>query len=168
MGDGVGRIRAQVRATLAAARGMLTALHAQLRSQYAESAGEIPWLLEHLRSMLTSHADELAEHLRRLGGGSADENGGDSLAVNLIDTAVRKIAPEGAAAALRDYYTALSLLQAGDLMLETNARALGFSSTAALATRHGEEVGAAMARLREALPAAIKGEIELQSRERTA
>jgi hypothetical protein len=121
-----------------------------------------------MRRLFGAHAEELATHLTRLGAAPGEGGDSGSLALDLVDTAVRKIAPEGAANALRDYYTALSLLHAAALMLETNARALGFSSTAALSTRHREEISTVMARIREALPEAIKGEIDVQTRERTA
>jgi hypothetical protein len=168
MGNAIAQIRAQVSGMLTATRHVLEAVQAQLRSGYAGNGADVLWLLETLRRTFGSHAEELAGHLKRLGASPADAGDTGSLAVDLVDTAVRKIAPEGGANALRDYYTALSLLHAGALMLETNARALGFSSTAALATRHREEISTLMARIREALPGAIKGEIDVQARERTA
>lgn len=168
MGNAIAQMRAEVSGMLTATRHVLAAVQAQLRSGYAGNGPEIPWLLEAMRRLFSAHADELAEHLKRLGASPADRADSGSLAVDLVDAAVRKIAPEGAAKALRDYYTALSLLDAGALIVETDARAQGFSSTAALATRHREEISTLMVRIREALPEAIKGEIDVQSRERTA
>lgn len=169
MGNGIHQVRAYVSDMLNATRSMLKALTRQLRAREFDAEPEIRWVLESLARMLAMHSGELSEHLLRLGAAcTAQESASGSLATDLLDAAVRHIPPEPAAKALRDYYTALSLAQAGALMLETNARALGFSSTAALATRHREEMTAMLARIRDQLPAAVKGEVALQERERSA
>jgi hypothetical protein len=48
---------------------------------------------------------------------------------------------------------------ARSLQLETTARARGYSSTAAMATRHREEIATILSGIRELLPPAIKEEI---------
>lgn len=168
MGNAIQEVRAYVADMLRATRGMLGPVQAQLESPELESMPEARWLLERLLRMLSAHAEELAEHLQRLGAGSAAEKEASTLATDLMDTAMHRIAPERVAKALRDYYTALSLAHAGGLMLETNARALGFSSTAALATRHREELLSMLERIRELLPSAVKGEVQIQERQKSA
>ncbi len=142
MGNAIQQIRANVSDMLSASRQMLASVATQLHSPEIEHLPHARWLLEHLRRTLDAHVRELDEHLRRLGGGSA---------------VVRSFPAHGDVldSTLREYYAGLSLAHAGALMLEANARALGFSSTAALAGRHREEIATMLVHVREALaPAA--------------
>lgn len=168
MGNAILQVRAYVTGMLDATRGMLGPVRAQLQSEQVDSVPEARWLLERLLRMLVLHADELSEHLRRLGAGSPAETRADSLVTDLMNDAMQRIEPEPVGKALRNYYTALSLSHAGALMLETDARALGFSSTAALAARHREETLTMLARIRELLPAAVTGEVDVHDREKSA
>lgn len=168
MGNAIQEIRAHVGEMLRAMRAMLGPVQAQVESSELDKMPEARWLLERLLRMLTAHAEELAEHLQRLGAGGAADKQAGSLATDLMNDAMHRIEPEPVAKALRDYYTALSLAHAGGLMLETNARALGFSSTAALATRHREELLSMLERIRELLPSAIRGEVEIRERQKSA
>jgi hypothetical protein len=81
------------------------------------------------------------------------------LASELVNTAAPALNAQPLARSLRNYYTALSLVHAAALMLETDARAHNYSSTAAMATRHREEIATMLLSLRDLLPAAIKEEI---------
>lgn len=168
MGNAIEEIRAYVAGMLNATRGMLGPVQAQLKSPELERMPEARWLLERMLRMLTAHAEELAGHLQRLGASASAGKQAETLATDLMNTAMHRMEPEPVAKALRDYYTALSLAHAGGLMLETNARALGFSSTAALATRHREELLSMLDRIRELLPSAIKGEVQTREREKSA
>ncbi len=144
MGNAIHQMRAYVADMRNATQRTLALVAAQLRSAEIQALPETRGLLERLVRTLGTHVDDLTEHLRRLGGESA-----------LVELRSDERAPEPVAKALRDYYAALSLAHAGALMLESNARALGFSSTAALAGRHREETATLLARIREALPAAV-------------
>lgn len=160
MGNDIVEIRAHVADMIAADRALLGPVEAQLRAVEVERFPEARWLLERLVQMLGAHVEELAEHLRRLGGAaSLPSDAADTLASDLMNRAARSLNAESLARSLRNYYTALSLAHAAELMLETNARAHGYSSTAALATRHREEIATVLAGIRELLPVAIKGEI---------
>lgn len=160
MGNDILEIRAHVSDMIAAGRAMLAPVTAQLRSRELEKYPEARWLLERLAHTLSAHIDELSEHLGRLGGATATQKDpAETLATDLMQTAARSLNAPSLARSLRNYYTALSLAHAGALMLETNARAHGYSSTAAMATRHREEIATILAGIREMLPAAIKEEI---------
>lgn len=160
MGNDILEIRAHVSDMIAAGRAMLAPVTTQLRSPEVEKFPEARWLLERLARTLNAHIDELTEHLGRLGGETAQQKySPETLASNLMRTAARSLNAQSLARSLRNYYTALSLAHAGALMLETNARAHGYSSTAAMATRHREELATILAGIRELLPAAIKEEI---------
>lgn len=160
MGNDVLEIRAHVSDMIAAGRAMLAPITAQLRSPEVEKFPEARWLLERLARTLNAHIDELTEHLARLGGATAPQKySAETLASDLMRTAARSLNAQSLARSLRNYYTALSLAHAGALMLETNARAHGYSSTAAMSTRHREELATILAGIRDLLPAAIKEEI---------
>jgi DNA-binding ferritin-like protein len=160
MGNDILEIRAHVSDLIAAGRAMLAPVTAQLRSPELEKFPEARWLLERLAHTLNAHIDELSEHLRRLGGATAPQRySTETLATDLMQAAARSLNSQSLARSLRNYYTALSLAHAGALMLETNARAHGYSSTAAMATRHREEIATILAGIRELLPQAIKEEI---------
>lgn len=159
MGDAIAAIRRYVGDMLSVTGALLAPLQAQLAVEEIRNAPDAQWLLDRLHRMLASHADELREHLRRLGG-SENGGGGSNLATQLLGSAASELAAgTDLAKTLRDDYTALALAHAGALMLETNARALGFASTAALAARHRDELTAMLRWIRELLPAAVKGEI---------
>ncbi len=161
MGHDILEIRARVCDMIAADRAMLAPVTAQLRSREVEAFPDARWLLERLARTLSAHIDELTEHLGRLGGaGTSAKSSPEMLASELMNTAAPSLNAETIARSLRNYYTALSLAHAGSLMLETEARAHGYSSTAAMATRHREEIATILAAIRELLPAAIKEEIE--------
>lgn len=161
MGNDILEIRAHVSDMIAAGRAMLGPVTVQLRSADVEKFPQARWLLERLAQSLNAHIDELSEHLRRLGGSLAPQKySPETLASDLMHAAARSLNARSLAHSLRNYYTALSLAHAGTLMLETNARAHGYSSTAAMATRHREEIATVLAGIRELLPAAIKEEIE--------
>lgn len=159
MGDAIAAIRRYVGDMLSVTRALLAPLEAQLEVDAVRESPDARWLLDRLHRTIHAHVDELREHLRRLGG---VENGGagSNLATQLLGSAASELtAGADLAKTLRDDYTALALAHAGALMLETNARALGFASTAALAARHRDELGAMLRWIRELLPAAVKGEI---------
>lgn len=134
MGNDILEIRAHVCGMLQANRATLAALAGQLRRGQIDEFPDARGLLERFARMLDSHIEELEEHLRRFGGSEA--------------------------LSLRSYYNALSACHAAALILETDARAHGYSSTAAMATRHREEVATLLAGMRELLPGAIKEEID--------
>lgn len=160
MGNDILEIRAHVCGMIEANRAMLAPVTAQMRSGQVEQFPEARWLLERLARMLNAHIDDLEEHLRRLGGaGTPDKYSPESLASELMGTASKSLNAQTLARSLRNYYTALSLAHAAALMLETDARAHGYSSTAAMATRHREEIATLLAGIRELLPAATKDEI---------
>lgn len=161
MGNDILEIRAHVSDMIAADRAMLAPVAAQLCKPEVEAFPEARWLLERLAHILNAHIDELSEHLRRLGGAmTTQKHSTETLASELMNTAARSLNAESLARSLRNYYTALSLAHTGSLMLETNARAHGYSSTAAMATRHREEISTILAAIRQLLPRAIKDEIE--------
>lgn len=149
MGNAIHEVRAYVAEMIGATKRVLAPLAAQNTSEL-QSYPQARWVLESLAKMLEAHLAELTEHLHRLGGGS------------LVPGDPREAVRHASLAkALRDDYSALSLAHAGSLMLETNARALGYSSTAALARRHREEIAAMLERLRELVaPENVKGEVE--------
>lgn len=151
MGNSIQQVRAYVAEMLRASRSMLAPLAAHLRSSGADPGSQPRWVLERLLRTLNAHVDEMSEHLRRLGGPEAASE---------VPEVHHRREPASTTKVLRDAYGDLSLAHAGTLMLETNARALGFSSTAALARRHREELTTMLARVREVLPTAVKGEIE--------
>jgi hypothetical protein len=130
-------IRAHIYGMLQANRAMLAPLAAQLRAGQLEAFPDARRVLERLAHTLNAHIDELEEHLRRLGGEAHMHT-----------------------FSLRKYYTALASAHTAALLLETDARVQGFSSTAAMATRHGEEIAALLTRIRRLLPVAIKEEID--------
>jgi hypothetical protein len=133
MGNDILEIRAHVCEMLQANRVMLAAIAGQLRAGQVDASRDARWLLERVARTLNSHIDELEEHLRRLGGSEARS--------------------------LRSYYTALTLSHTAALTLETDARSHGYSSTAAMARRHREEIAALLGSIRELLPLAVKEEI---------
>lgn len=160
MGNDIIEIRAHVSDLIAAGRAMLAPVTAQLRSAEMGKFPQARWLLERIAHTLNGHVDELGEHLRRLGG-TIEPRGHspETLATDLMKTAARSLNARSLAHSLRNYYTALSLSHAGAFMLETNARAHGYSSTAAIARRHREEIANLLGGVRDLLPAAIKDEI---------
>jgi hypothetical protein len=136
MGNDIVEIRAQVTDLIRANRAILAAVTGQLRSGNLDKMSDARWLLERLAKMLDTHIDELSEHLGRLGAGSvAPTYSRDALAGDLMKAAAQS------------------------LQLETTARARGYSSTAAMATRHREEIATILSGIREVLPPAIKEEI---------
>ncbi|MFN2450018.1 MAG: hypothetical protein ABR508_09590 [Candidatus Baltobacteraceae bacterium] len=145
VGNGIHQIRAYVFDMLATTRAFLGPAGAQLRSPHVRQSQRGCWLVERMVSMLSAHADELAEHLQRLGGGAL---------LGEIDDGAQPACEIALAKAMRDNYSNFSLAQAATLMLETNARALGYSSTAALAARHREEIVSMLALVREFVPLA--------------
>ena len=147
MGSAVQQVRAYVAAMLRTTRLMLGPIAAYLREAAGKPNADERWILERLLATLHAHDEELAEHLMRLGGQSEPQP----------QTAEPSVQP---ARDLRQTHGALLLVHNEALMLETNARALEFSSTAALARRHREELSTILARMRELLPASVKGEIE--------
>ncbi|HET7814989.1 MAG TPA: hypothetical protein VFL13_11510, partial [Candidatus Baltobacteraceae bacterium] len=137
--NAVHQIRAHVLDMLAATTRLLAALTAPTERTPAGEA----YVRARVRSTLEMHAEDLREHLRVLGSGA--------LSQAATQTFERRIPP---AATIGDLFSRLSLVNAAALMLETNARAIGFSSTAALAARHREEIETLLAQLRELLPKA--------------
>lgn len=161
MGNDILEIRAHVSDMIAADRALLEPVAAQLRSPDLDQFPEVRWLLERLANTLDAHAGELSEHLRRLGGvNSIPKSRCETLAGDLMNTAARSLNANSLARSLRNYYTALSLAHAATFMLETNARAHGYSSTAAMARRHREELATILTCIRDLLPAAIREEVE--------
>lgn len=140
MGNGIVEIRAQVCAMIEADEEMLSRLDA--------AGAEGQWLLECIRRTLDAHVEELSVHVRRLGG-----------APPAIEVSPKARA-SSLARLLRDFYTMISLAHARALVLETDARAHGYSSSAAMATRHREELVTLLAAIRDELPGAVKEEIE--------
>jgi DNA-binding ferritin-like protein len=160
MGNDILEIRAHVCDMIAADRAMLAPVAAQLRTAEVDQFPDARWLLERIAHTLGAHVDELSEHLRRLGGASGlTQSPAEMLASELMNAAAPSLNARTLARSLRNYYTALSLTHAGSFMLETNSRAHGYSSTAAMATRHREEIATILAAIRDLLPAAIKDEI---------
>lgn len=160
MGTDILEMRAHVCEMIAADRAILAPVAAQMRSVEGGEFPQARWLLERLAHTLNAHIDELTEHLGRLGGDAAPRKySPETLAGELMSTAARSLNAQTLARSLRNYYTALSLAHAAELMLETDARAHGYSSTAALATRHREEIATILAGIRELLPVAVKEEI---------
>jgi len=159
MGNDILEIRAHVSDIISANRAMIAPIVAQLRTSEVDQFPEARWLLERLAHTLNVHVDELTEHLGRLGGAGLTQSSAEMLASELMNAAARSLNAQTLARSLRNYYTALSLTHAESLMLETNARAHGYSSTAAMATRHREELATILASIRDMLPAAIKEEI---------
>ncbi len=151
MGNSIQQVRAYVAQALQTTRTMLVPLVAHLRVSGADHGSQARWVLERLLRTLNAHVDEMTEHLRRLG---------ESESASLRPQPNSRREPASTITVLREAYAELSLAHAESLMLETNARALGFSSTAALAGRHREELSTMLARVREVLPSAVKGEIE--------
>lgn len=158
MGNDILEIRSQVAGMLAADRAMLAPLAQQVKKN--ERNPDVRWLLDAVEKTLRAHADELAGHLERLGGGpGAQPDAEQTLGPTLMASAAPALSARGAARLLRNSYTALSVAHAEALMLETNARAHGYSSTAAMARRHREELLTLLGQIRDSLPAAIKEEI---------
>lgn len=139
MGNAVHQIRAHVLDMLAATTRLLAALGA---SAERTDTSEV-YLRSRMRKTLETHAADLREHLTVLGAGG--------LSQAAMQTFARREAP---VASVSELYSRTGLLHAAQLMLETDARALGFSSTAALAARHREELETLLAQLRELLPKA--------------
>jgi len=147
MGNAVHQVRAYVVEALASARLLLPVI-AEFARGRADGAPETQWAIERVQRTLSGHQEELTEHLTRLGG-------------HALLAGLNGASPDGQSiASVRDLYSRLIAAHERMLMLETNSRALGFSSTAALARRHREEVDTLLMRLRDALPATVKGEIE--------
>jgi hypothetical protein len=138
MGNGIVEIRARVCAMIEAARETLGKAGTQLRSGTALERSDARWLLERIAHTLTAHIDELSEHLRRLGGSVAESNHSQPA------TACANV--------LVEVYTDLSMAHAQALLLERDARAQGYSSSAAMATRHREEIATLLQAIREQLP----------------
>lgn len=160
MGNDILEIRAYVADMIAADRAILSPVLAQVRSGSADPFPQARWLLERLAHTLDAHIHELTEHLTRLGGTAhTRKQPAETLATELMSAAAPSLNAATLARLLRNYYTALGLAQTAALMLETNARAHGYSSTAAMATRHREELGTVLAGIRDLLPAAIKEEV---------
>lgn len=160
MGNDIFEIRANVCDLIAAAQAMLGPVGAHLRSGALDAYPQARWLLERLARTLDAHIEELTEHVHRLGGtASLNRYPEQTLATDLMNAAAPALNARRIAHLLRNYYTALSLIHAGALMLETNARAHWYSSTAAMATRHREEIATLLGGIREMLPAAIKEEV---------
>jgi hypothetical protein len=160
MGNDLLEIRAHVRGMIDADRAMLATVARQLRSTEVQGFLEARRLLERIARTLNAHIDELEEHLRRLGG-DADRAryAPETLAEELMSAVTDSSNVRTLSRTLRDYYTALSLAHAAALLLETDARARSYSSTAAMATRHREEIAAMLSGIRDLLPVAIKEEI---------
>jgi hypothetical protein len=160
MGSDILQIRAQVCDMISADGAILARILAELQSCDVKEFPEARWLLDRVAHMLSTHIDELTEHLRRLGGaGGTKHASSETLASELMAAAARLLNAGTLARSLRNYYTVLSVGHACALMLETNARARSYSSTAAMATRHREEIATMLAAMRELLPVAIKEEI---------
>lgn len=160
MGNDIPEIRAHVCDMISADRAMLAPVAAQLRTSEVDRFPDARWLLERISQTLSAHVDELNEHLGRLGGSAGlTQSSAEMLASELMSAAAPSLNARTLARSLRNYYTALSLTHAGCLMLETDSRAHGYSSTAALATRHREEIATLLAAIRDLLPSAIKEEI---------
>lgn len=138
MGNSIYSVRSYVAEVLGATRALLAALNAELEGEGVQGDAAARWALESASRTLTMHAAELAEHLARLGGRPEDA------AVRL-----KPLAASSSAKALRDVYAAIGLNRAGSMMLETTARTLGFSATAALASRHRDELDRVLDRLGE-------------------
>lgn len=153
MGNGIQQVRAYLAERIRCVRAMLVPAAAQLRSLDLDRASQHRFVLERLARTLTMHLNEMSEHLVRLGGAAPPEDEAPPLAQSAVSSA--KL--------LREVHAELCLAHDGALMLETNARALGYASTAALARRHREELTTLMARVRELLPASVKGEIQEES-----
>lgn len=164
MGNAIRAVRIYVADMLAATRSMIAPIAAQSAFRDAQSP-DVQRLFARILETLNAHAEELSEHLRRLGGDAAlPEKADGNLATGLLGTASHALAGKRSfAKALRDDYATISLAHAGALMLETNARALGFSSTAALATRHREELANILRGIHELLPTAIKDEVTIEA-----
>ncbi len=160
MGNDILEIRAHVADMVAANQAVLDAVAVEVRSPAAADFPEARWVLERIDRTLRAHIQELREHLRRLGGATTQTPESDALASELVKAAAARLRPRSPARALRNCYTALSLTDAAALMLETTARAHAYSSTAAMATRHREEVGTILTGIRDLLPAAIKDETD--------
>lgn len=152
MGNAVQAIRTYVRELLAMTRRAAPPVAAHLRDLDFAPLPEARFLFERLHRTLEMHADELASHLRRLGGTDAPLSGEAAVA--------RNTEVAGLGQALRDEYASVTLLHAGALMLEANARALNFSSSAALAGRHRDELNSLLARIEDLTPVVVKGEVE--------
>ncbi len=160
MGNDILEIRAHVRGMIDADRAMLAPVAGQLRAGLVEAFPDARWLLERLVCTLNAHIDEMEEHLRRLGGTAEPQKfSPESLAGELMTAAAKSLNVQTLARSLRSYYTALSLAHAAALMLETDARAHGYSSTAAMARRHREEIATLLNQIRDLLPSAVRDEI---------
>lgn len=151
MGNAIHRVRSYVIDMLRATRALLGPLAMQIRAPEIEHTAQVRLVLENVLRTLNMHVDELNEHLARLGEDSPNET---------LDLDVHSPVNAATGKGLRDCYASLSLAHAAALMLESNARALGFSATAALARRHREDLGGMLMRLRELLPASVKGEVD--------
>lgn len=146
MGNAIHQIRAYLAEMLQVTAASLAPLAVQVRSPQVRERPRAAYVVERVLRMQTAHADELAEHLQRLGAAAAIHGSAPEFTEERVEIA--------AEAALRADYATLSLAQAAALMLETNARTLGFSSTAALAARHREEIVRLLVEIRELLPLA--------------
>jgi hypothetical protein len=147
MGNAIHEVRRYVLDMLRNTRRALPVVASQLRAPQVQTSAEASYVVERLLRLLNAHADDLAEHLQRLGGGALVGEIPEPVAGGTV-------AAESIQKVLRDDYAMLGLAQAAALMLETNARTLGFSSTAALGARHREEISSMLAQIREFLPLA--------------
>lgn len=165
LGNAIRAIRIHVADLLAATRSIIAPIAAQCARFDVHVQAEHLRLFGEILETLRMHERELAEHLRRLGGeAAADERPTENLATGLLGVAGDALARKRSfGRAIRDDYAAISLAHAGALMLETNARVLGFSSTAALATRHREELASMLREIAEVLPGAIKEEVAMSA-----
>jgi|GEM_PF-3745767 len=159
MGNDIVEIRAHLAALIAADKALLEPVRAQIHSAESERFPEAQWALRRVEELLATQVDELCEHVRRLGGDPHAAGSGESLATDLLHSAARSLNAQTVARSLRNYYTALSLAHSDVLLLETTARARGYSSTAALARRHREEINTLLLAIRDLLPSAVKEEI---------
>lgn len=139
MGNAVHQIRAHVLDMLAATTRLLASLSAPAPNAPADES----YMRARARKALALHEEDLRDHLAVLGAGG--------LSKAAAQTFERQ---KTAACTIGDLFSRMSLLQAAALMLETNARALGFSSTAALASRHREEIETLLVQVRQLLPQA--------------
>ena len=122
-------------------RRLLAQIEQQRTAPAPDASPQALWLLGRSALMLRAHSDDIDGHLQRLGG--------ITLSGDRESYASAGAANAGSKKMMDDLYARLSFAHAACLMLETNARALNFSSTAALASRHRDELAAMLARIKE-------------------
>src|SRR5579872_6666557 len=127
MGNAVHQVRAYVAEMLHSTRLLRCALAEYARNR--PGGAQMQWAVERVQRTLSSHAEEVAEHLTRLGG-----------AALMAELPKASAGATPGIANVRELYSALIDMDERLLLLETNARALGFSSSAALMRRHREEL----------------------------